>query len=113
MAKTYTIRRIVPRRAGSGEPQAAGKVTVDGTSSAEITIPGSGVDDRTITLKPTTNCHIAFGVAGMAAADVTDLLFFGSQTDEYVVPRDVTTMRVIMAAGATAGFLSWHVSTTL
>jgi hypothetical protein len=104
---------LTPDRFGSGLPRASGVVTIGAASSAEIVIPGSGTDDRIITLKPTVNCHIGFGIAGMAAADTNDLIFFGGARETLVVPRDVTTMRVIQAAGASAGFLSWHVSSTL
>lgn len=104
---------LVPRRAASGLPQATGTVAVTATSSAEVPIPGSGVDDRLITLKPTTNCCIAFDVVGMAVADQTDSLFFANQRETLVVPRDVTTFRVVLATGATAGILSWNVSSTL
>jgi hypothetical protein len=103
---------LTPERAGS-TTRATGTVTIGAASSGEIPIPGSGADDRLVTLKPTVNCHIAFGITGMAAADVTDLIFFGLQKDVLVVPQNVTTMRVIQAAGAGAGFLSWHVASTL
>jgi hypothetical protein len=64
-------------------------VPLTATSSAEITIPGSGVDGRYICLRPTVNCHIAFHIAGMNAATTSDMLFFGGQTEEYIVPMEV------------------------
>lgn len=105
------LLRLAPRPFGFGSPQdSQAQVPLTAASSAEITIPGSGVDGRYICLRPTVNCHIAFHVAGMNAATTSDMLFFGGQTEEYVVLQNITSMRMIKATGAADGFLAWGLS---
>jgi hypothetical protein len=105
------VQRLPPRPFGFASPQASqAQVPLTAASSVEITIPGSGVDGRYITLRPTVNCHIAFHIAGMSPAATSDMLFFGGATEEYIVPMEVTSMRMIKATGAADGFLAWCLS---
>jgi hypothetical protein len=111
---TKATLRYAPRPYGSTAPQASQpRVPLTGTSSGVITVPGSGVDDRYICLRPTVDCHIAFDVATMGAATTNDMLFFAGQTEEYVVPREVTSMRVIKKTGAADGELAWCLSSPI
>lgn len=64
-------------------------------SSAEILLG----KNRIFSVIATGNCHLRFGVAGMAAADANDHFIAASTKEVYAMPRNSSHIRIFNPTG--------------
>lgn len=113
--------RVVPLQS-TGLPDGSGinvpfQFTLTASPAGAQPIPSiTSADPRSgqliwITLAPTVNMRIRFGVVGtLGNAVQTDRLIFGGQETDYEVPPGITHFSFVKATGEIDGELSGHIS---